>query len=78
MARCRTCEAPIEWATTPAGKTMPLDAAPTASGTWCYSRGETWLATEEDRALKRPLYTSHFATCPDAAQHRTPRGRRKA
>lgn len=32
MSRCRSCNAPIRWARTAAGKAMPLDAAPAAGG----------------------------------------------
>ncbi len=73
MAKCRTCEAPILWASTVNGKQMPLDEEPSPSGTFCYSGGKTWVETLEDRAALRPTYTSHFATCPDRDLHRKPR-----
>lgn len=65
MAACKTCEAPIIWATTAAGKSMPLDAGPTLiGGEWVLlPGGETRKATDEDKRLHRPLYTPHWATC---------------
>ncbi len=72
-AQCRTCEAPIVWALTQNGKKMPLDAEPSAEGTFVLMNGSTWRAKPEDIAVHRPLHTSHFATCPDRDQHRKPR-----
>lgn len=55
---------------------MPVDADPTASGNVTLTDEDkgvirarvfpTTAAAPEDTAL----YTSHFATCPDAAKHR--------
>jgi len=73
MSVCRSCEAEIEWAQTDAGKMMPLDAKPTDDGTFVLIGGKTRKANQGDLELRRPLHTSHFATCPNAAQHRKPR-----
>jgi hypothetical protein len=54
----------------PSGKKNPLDAEPSAKGNLTLINGRAKFATDEDRKLLRPLYTSHFATCADAAQHR--------
>ena len=74
MSACKSCEAPITWVTTEAGKNHPLDEKPDPKGLWVvvHGGGESVMrrATDEDRKLLRPTYTSHFATCPDAAQHR--------
>lgn len=85
MATCRSCEAPILWAATERGKMMPLDEtavnAPgplgrpgvmpdSLRGLFTFVNGKARSATEDDRKLHRPLYTSHFASCPDAAGHR--------
>lgn len=70
MASCRSCEAPITWAETASGKSMPLDEVPTPKGNMVLIAGKTRGATDEDRRLHRPLYTSHFATCPDAGTFR--------
>lgn len=73
MAMCRSCEAPIIWVETTSGKNMPIDETPTANGNLVYVAGVARAVTDDDRQLKRPLYTSHFATCPDASQFRSPR-----
>lgn len=70
MAYCNSCEAEIIWAETVNAKRMPLDAKPTSKGTMVFISGKTRLASDEDRQLLRPMYTSHFATCPNAEAHR--------
>lgn len=72
---CRSCEAPILWVKWPrSGKSMPVDAAPAPAGTVVLTlhRGEELLAEkyEANRHHGRNRYTSHFATCPNASQHR--------
>jgi hypothetical protein len=80
--RCRSCEAPIRWARTAAGKAMPLDVEPSADGNVQLG----WVGGEEiaivlgspaDRAGAQvdgiDLFVSHFATCPNASQHRRDR-----
>lgn len=56
--KCRSCDAPIIWFKTSAGKNIPINA-------------ETVLA--EDYTLEIPRHVAHFATCPNAAKHRKPR-----
>jgi hypothetical protein len=73
MANCRSCGASVIWAETAMGKAMPLDETPTPTGNMVLITGKTRAVNDEDRELKRETYTSHFATCPDAAQHRRPR-----
>lgn len=71
MAKCRSCEAEIVWATSErTGKPMPLDATPTANGNMVMIAGKARGYTEEDAKLHRDRYTSHFATCPDADKFR--------
>lgn len=55
---CRSCGAMIIWFKTTAGKNIPIDAA---------------TVLPEDYTLELPRHISHFATCPQAAQHRRPR-----
>lgn len=68
---CRTCKAAIIWVKTEKGKKMPLDATPTEAG--------MFFLDEEDgialygRGKQATGYTSHFATCPQANQHRKPK-----
>ena len=68
-SNCRSCGAEIRWVLTTAGRRMPVDAEPHLV---MVSTGETLLT---DGPLVKPAYgyTSHFATCPHAAQHRRPR-----
>lgn len=71
MPRCRTCEAEIIWAASATtGKPMPMDAAPNPAGAFVIVTGKARKATVEDDRLRRERYTCHFATCPDADQHR--------
>lgn len=74
---CRSCKAPMYWVITANGKTMPVNATPDPVGGFV-------LALKADGKLyaevfdlshdsRRNRYTSHFATCPNAAQHRNPR-----
>ena len=55
IVRCRSCNARIIWFKTEAGKNMPVDAD---------------TVEAEDDALDLPRHVSHFATCPNANQHR--------
>lgn len=75
MSRCRGCDAPIIWATTRLGSRMPLDEEPTRQGNMVLLRGEARHATEDDRALRRPIYASHFETCPKSGEWRRPKHR---
>ena len=85
MAACKSCEAPMIWATTERGNNMPLDEKPVNApgplgkpgvtpaslrGLWVVVNGKTRPATEEDRKLHRPMHTTHWSTCPNAEAHR--------
>lgn len=75
MARCSTCDAPVIWAKFGAtGKRVPLDVAPRADGnltTTGADRDGTPLVVMAGEATPiTERYTTHFATCPDAAKHR--------
>lgn len=78
---CRSCKTPVEWVVVEAsGKRMPIDPDPHPLGTVArlgYTDEETGADVVEVLKLggggldeSRPLYLSHFATCPNAAQHR--------
>lgn len=84
MSVCRSCGAAIRWAATVNGKRMPVDDQPTPDGTLILSdptpgayaptvalfvAGQPSLFDEPDP----PRFTSHFATCPNADQHRKDR-----
>lgn len=69
--RCRTCKQRVRWARTERGNAIPLDPEPAANGSIRLDDGVAFVVPEADRAaFAGELYLSHFATCPDAAQHR--------
>ena len=55
---CRTCGAEIVWLRTASGKNMPVDATSWEPG---------------DETFEPQRHVSHFATCPQAHQHRRSR-----
>lgn len=81
MTRCRSCDAPVLWAKTEKGRRMPLDPEPYTgsepAGVFVLRFFEagtpTAVAVPPEAFKDEPLYRSHFATCPHAAEHR--RGR---
>ena len=73
-ATCKSCGAPMTWIRTRGGKWMPCDAAPIrfrkgGDELFVTAKGDVVRGTrdEEGTLLGR---SSHFATCPNAAQHR--------
>lgn len=72
MSRCRSCNAPIVWARTEAGKNMPLDVAPTINGNIELRSGIAHYVTPDHNAIGQ-RFTSHFATCEFAKAHRRTR-----
>lgn len=74
LERCRSCNRPIVWANTSNGKTMPLDPEPSDRGNLVVSLTDNILhagvvrGPQRDglRAARKPLYLSHFTTCPHA------------
>jgi len=61
---CSSCGAAIVWVTTPAGKPMPLDAEP---------QKRVVLGRQTGLAHVLDTWTPHWATCPNADQHRRTR-----
>lgn len=72
MSRCRSCAAEITWARTTTGRRIPLDAVPVAGGNIELHDGIAHVASQAVLSID-PLYVSHFATCPDANEHRAKR-----
>jgi hypothetical protein len=78
---CRSCQALIVWAKSANGKSMPMDVEPDAEGQFFLFRKEdcidavhqTERSTRAEGARQRgdKKYTCHFATCPNAAEHRS-------
>lgn len=58
VKKCRSCDAAVVWLVTDRGKSMPVDAETVAV---------------DDTTFDPRKHRSHFATCPDANQHRKPR-----
>jgi hypothetical protein len=76
--QCKSCKRPIIWAVTEKDRRIPLDPEPVANGNiLLQTRGNFLLPIAQVRfavQLDQPLrYQSHFATCPNAAQHRRKR-----
>ncbi len=82
MPECRTCGAPMEWAITARGKPIPLDPEPVENGN-IEKTGEFALTRFGDEApvvryvddeqpdlFEQDRFVTHFATCPDAREHR--------
>lgn len=67
---CRSCGAPIVWCVTPAGNRMPVDADPSPRGNLVLEGELARVVPAPDLLDRRPRHTSHFATCPNADQHR--------
>lgn len=88
MSACGSCGAEVVWAVTTTGKRMPVDAAPVDGGNVLLSPasspGQAPTATVVGKQVQpslfgddAPRYVSHFATCPNSAQHRR-QGRSKS
>ncbi len=69
MTKCRTCQAEIVWGKTEAGKNVPLDPPEKRYVRADMITGMADLA-KEDEYVMVPTFVSHFATCPQADQHR--------
>lgn len=76
MSACRSCGAPVRWVITSRGKRMPLDAEPVDDGNVVLDMSDRndpvaiVVPPEQILVEDGPRYVSHFATCPNADQHR--------
>lgn len=79
MTRCSACQAPLLFATTARGKSMPLDAQPAPNGNVvlrpdddgvmvAHVLGAAGVVAAIEKGEK--LYTSHFVGCPAASTFR--------
>lgn len=66
---CSSCSAPIKWVRTERGKHMPVDAKPTTLLVATGGHGPQGTPN----VTSRRGWVSHFATCPNADQHRRER-----
>lgn len=79
VPRCRSCDQPIRWVTTEAGKRLALDPLPHPMGNVARARGtrrDVWRV-HPTRDLPLPAAASaaawraHWATCPNSEAHRS-------
>ena len=72
---CKSCRARIWWAVSIKGKSMPMDPDPSADAAWVIE-GQTENGAPKIRQVDplldgaAPRFTPHWATCPNADQHR--------
>lgn len=76
IASCRSCGKPILWAQMPSGKMNCFDVARSFGGMWAlddrtYPPKAVKIGPQD--GLSEDGFTSHFATCPKAAEHRRKR-----
>lgn len=72
-SRCRSCDQLIAWCLTPKGKRMPVDPEPDPDGNvivWSALGQQRCRVVKTDEHVHGMRYTSHFATCPHADEHR--------
>lgn len=71
---CRSCQAPMIWARTQAGRNIPLDPTPSPKGNVELTADNFAVVlggrAADERRVDTDLYISHFATCPNASRHR--------
>lgn len=65
MPNCRSCDAPILWAKTERGKSMPLDLRPSGDGNMYLNRAGVCRPRRIDDDESR-VYMPHWKTCPQA------------
>ncbi|MGH1344366.1 MAG: hypothetical protein ACRBN8_22595 [Nannocystales bacterium] len=76
LVSCKSCHAPVWWAVTIHDKSTPMGADPSQDGCWVID-GQTENGAPRVR-LSEPLtdpadtprFQTHWATCPNADQHR--------
>ena len=77
MSKCKSCKADIIWIQMNEGKMMPCDPKPISYRLNIHA-GKLRLITPDGKVARGDFdpgsdkvgYTSHFATCPNANQHR--------
>jgi hypothetical protein len=74
--KCRSCQRPMRWITTNRGRKMPVDYDPHEDGNIVVhpdGRADIYQATPSTIPDGTTLHFSHFATCPNADEHRRTR-----
>ena len=80
LSRCRSCERPVLWTVTRAGRRLAVDPRPDEKGNQaCYRVGpRTWQSRSLNAADAQPLgshehrYMPHVATCKPPARREPP------
>lgn len=76
MAACRSCQASVFWRRNIAtGKAIPIDRQPSAEGNVVLVGEDQCRFLKKGEDAQVTTYTSHFATCPEAARHRKPKAK---
>ena len=76
MAKCKSCGADIIWIKTKNGRSTPCDAKPIpfresfSGGMKLVTKAGDVVPGNYDGTSDDFAYISHFATCPNADQHR--------
>jgi hypothetical protein len=76
--KCRACAAEVIWLKNrDTDKAAPIDARPTPGGNVVIVAGGRYAVLKKDEVPEpgTPRYTSHFATCRDAARFRAAKGK---
>jgi hypothetical protein len=71
MSQCRSCKAELLWCKTLTGKNIPVDLVPVPGGNieiQVVKGKQVVVVHESNPDITR--YVSHFATCPNAKEHR--------
>jgi hypothetical protein len=74
--KCKSCGRPMRWVDTNRGRKMPVDFDPHEDGNvvvHANGRADVQGATPSEIPNGATLHFSHFATCPNANEHRRPR-----
>jgi hypothetical protein len=69
-ATCRSCGASIRWERTANDKPIPLDPEPVADGNLALRDDGRVYSLPPSDLDSVPRYVTHFATCPNASEHR--------
>lgn len=81
--KCRSCGAPIAWCVTESDKRIPLDTEPVPDGNLVVvaqfgnAPGLALSYDPEKHDGGWARWKAHFATCPNADEHRRPRARQE-
>jgi hypothetical protein len=75
LTRCSSCDQPVRWVLTVAGKRMPLDPLPHPMGNVVFAiagkSSVVMVVAPKDLPVAAVSFRAHFATCPYAAANRS-------